>query len=110
MRHLSLSVALFMALLLPATTKAQTKIKLRQADRLASDQGAKRDFIRGNVVFAHGNTTIYCDSAYFNRKANSVEAFGNVRMQMANDTIIGRRLRYNGNTSQADFQPVFRED
>jgi lipopolysaccharide export system protein LptA len=35
-----------------------------------------------------------------------LEAFGNVRMQIANDILTGRQLKYDGNTQQADLQPA----
>lgn len=107
MKPLLLSIILFV-MLLPATTWAQTKIKLQQADRYTtkSVKGTTIDRFKGNVVFTHGTTTIHCDSAYFNKKANSLEAFGNVRMQIANEVLTGRHLKYDGNTRQADLQPV----
>ncbi len=105
MKPLVLSIILFV-MLIPATSWAQTKIKLQQADRYApkSVRGTAIDRFKGNVVFTHGNTTIHCDSAYFNKKANSLEAFGNVRMQIADDILTGRKLKYDGNTRQADMQ------
>ena len=107
MKPLLLSVILFV-MLVPATASAQTKIKLRQADHSASQtfKGTVIDRFKGNVIFHHGNTTIHCDSAYFNKKANSLEAFGNVRLQIADDILTGRQLKYDGNTGQADLQPV----
>lgn len=107
MKPLLLSTILFV-MLVPATSWAQTKIKLQQADHYTtkSVKGAAIDRFKGNVIFTHGTTTIHCDSAYFNKKANSLEAFGNVRMQIADDILTGRRLKYDGNTGQADLQPV----
>ncbi|MBT1710983.1 hypothetical protein KK062_22260 [Fulvivirgaceae bacterium PWU5] len=107
MKPLLLSIILFV-MLVPATSSAQTKIKLQQADQYTtkSVKGTAIDRFMGNVIFTHGNTTIHCDSAYFNKKANSLEAFGNVRMQIADDILTGRQLKYDGNTRQADLQPV----
>ena len=111
MKLLILPIALFVTLLLPATTWAQTKIKVQQADQLTTKKvkGITQDHLKGNVIFTHGNTTIHCDSAYFNTKANNLEAFGNVRMQIAADKFTGSRLTYDGNTRQADLQPVAAE-
>ena len=108
MKPLVLSLILFVMLLMPATTWAQTKIKLQQADHYTTKivKSTAVDRLKGNVIFTHGNTTIHCDSAYFNKKANSLEAFGNVRMQIADDILTGRQLKYDGNTRQADFQPI----
>jgi lipopolysaccharide assembly outer membrane protein LptD (OstA) len=107
MKHPLLSLMLFAMMLLPATSWAQTRIKLKQADHLASSRNPTTiDRIRGNVVFIHDSTTIHCDSAWFNRKENSIEAFGNVRIQIGNDTMTGTRLKYDGNTNKAVLHSV----
>lgn len=107
MNPLLLPIILCM-MLVHGTTMAQTKINLQQADRYTQKRvkDTTIDRFKGNVVFTHGNTTIHCDSAYFNKKANSLEAFGNVRMQIADDILTGRHLKYDGNTRQADLQPA----
>ena len=56
------------------------------------------------VVFTQKNTTIYCDSAFFYRKSNSMEAFGRVRIVDDSVTITSRELYYDGNARQAKLR------
>jgi lipopolysaccharide assembly outer membrane protein LptD (OstA) len=108
MKQNLLSIILAAALLFPVTSWAQTKIHLKQADHLATRpvNNGTLDIIKGNVIFTHDNTTIYCDSAYINKKTNRLEAFGNVRMQIGSDILSGRRLKYNGDTKEAQLEPI----
>lgn len=73
---------------------------------LHADMGAHDDFINpdvevltGNVRFRHAGAFLYCDSAHYYPKTNSLFAFGNVHMEQG-DTIFlyGARLYYEGNT------------
>lgn len=87
-----------------ATAYAQKKVKLQGADILR--QGKKGDVrfqrLIGNVVFVQNQTTIYCDSAHFYRKENSVEAYGRVRIIEGDSiTITGSRLVYDGDEKTA---------
>lgn len=53
----------------------------------------------GNVKLLHGTDTLYCDSAYFFTKKNSVEAFGNVWVRQLDGTEASADyMRYNGRT------------
>lgn len=55
--------------------------------------------LKGNVKLLHGSDTLYCDSAYFYTKRNSVEAFGDVVVRQADGTeAIADYMRYNGGT------------
>src|SRR5688572_5197743 len=88
-------------------THAQKRVRLKDADVLRS--GKKGDVrvqrLIGNVVFTQNETTIYCDSAHFYRKENSVEAFGKVRIIEGDSiTITGSRLIYNGDDKTAKFR------
>jgi lipopolysaccharide export system protein LptA len=51
----------------------------------------------GHVVFKHNNDLMYCDSAYFYKARNSLEAFGKVHL-IHNDSVnlFGDYLKYNG--------------
>jgi len=96
-----------MASLLVALVSAsygQKKVRLRDADELKSGKKGEQRLI-GNVVFVQNQTTIYCDSAHFYRKENSVEAFGKVRIVEGDSiTITGSRLIYDGNAKTAKFR------
>ena len=93
--------------LLATDADAQKKVRLKGADDLRSGRKGEQRFQRliGNVVFTQNETTIYCDSAHFYRKENSVEAFGNVRIVEGDSiTITGSRLIYNGDDKTAQFR------
>jgi lipopolysaccharide export system protein LptA len=59
----------------------------------------------GNVVFEHEGARMYCDSAYFYSKRNSLDAFNHVYINQG-DTVhlYGDRLYYNGNTRIAQVR------
>lgn len=84
--------------------KKQTKIFLEYADSVTFDQKLTPDYriLRGDVVFRHDSSYMYCDSAYFYEKNNSLEAFSNVRMEQGDTLFIyGNWLFYDGNTQLA---------
>lgn len=95
-----------MAVLLTTVISAhgQKRVKLKDADLLKGGKKGEQRLI-GNVVFVQNQTTIYCDSAYFYRKENSVEAFGHVRIIEGDSiTITGSHLLYNGDTKIAKLR------
>ena len=58
--------------------------------------------LRGNVIFRHDSALMYCDSAYFFDKENSLHAFSNVRFVQGDSlTGYGDALYYDGNTKIA---------
>ena len=58
--------------------------------------------ISGNVRFRHENAYLYCDSAHFFPKSNSLYAFGNVHMEQGDTLFLyGAWLFYDGNTQLA---------
>lgn len=84
--------------------QAQTMVYLEHSETLHFDQKRVADaqILRGNVVFRHDSAWMYCDSAYFYDKTNSLDAFGHVRF-VQGDTLMGYgdKLYYNGNTKLA---------
>ena len=97
----------FVMLTLVTTAFGQKRVKLKDADVLRSGQSGDVRFQRliGNVVFVQNETTIYCDSAHFYRKENSVEAFGNVKIIEGDSiTITGSRLIYDGDQKTAKLR------
>ena len=72
----------------PGTKKEKTKVYLLHSDILRFDEAANPDaqILEGSVVFRHDSVYMYCDSAYFFEKSNSLEAFGNVKMNQG-DTL-----------------------
>ena len=56
----------------------------------------------GDIVFRRDSMYMYCDSAYFFTKKNSLQAFGNVRMEQGDTLFLyGDYLDYNGDTNMA---------
>lgn len=52
-----------------------------------------------DVKLLHGSDTLYCDSAFFYKNKNSVEAFGDVVVRQADGTeAFADYMRYQGNT------------
>ena len=90
------------------STLAQKKVKLKQADQLRSGkdkEGNKFERVIGNVIFIQNKTTIYCDSAYFFKSQNSIEAFGKIRITEGDSVnITGNKLEYDGNTKKAKLR------
>ena len=81
-----------------------TTVYLEHADILFFDEAINTDaqILRGNVRFRHDNSYMYCDSAYYFKANNSLEAFSNVRMEQGDTLFVyGDHLLYDGNTQLA---------
>jgi lipopolysaccharide export system protein LptA len=86
---------------------AQKKVKLRQADLAKGGRknGERYERLLGNVIFTQKETTIFCDSAHFYKKQNSLEAYGKVRITEGDSVnITGRKLEYDGNKKLAKLR------
>ncbi|RAW01036.1 OstA-like protein [Pseudochryseolinea flava] len=87
---------------------AQKKLDIKHADKLKggkTPEGEKFGKLIGNVVLVQNKTTIYCDSAYFFKAKNYVEAFGKVRITEGDSvTITGGKLEYDGNSKVAQLR------
>lgn len=87
-----------------AIASAQSMVYLEQSETLNFDEQRLPDaqILKGNVRFRHEDALMFCDSAYFYEKTNSLDAFGHVRM-IQGDTLFGYGdvLYYNGNTKLA---------
>ncbi len=91
----------------PASAFAQKTIRLLHSDSLNYDQSRNNaaKILRGNVVFKHDDAILYCDSAYFYESANSLDAYGHVRMLQGDSIFVyGEILFYNGNTRIAELK------
>ncbi|MDH6535045.1 hypothetical protein D0T51_06110 [Parabacteroides sp. 52] len=88
----------------PDSAATTTYIYVEGADSLLHDQKLHPNIqiLMGNVIFRHDSSYMYCDSAYFNEVANSLEAFSNVRMEQGDTLFVyGNYLFYDGNTQMA---------
>lgn len=75
------------------------KVFLEYADELIADEKLTPDFqvLRGNVKFRKEGMWMYCDSAYFYEKTNSIDAFGNVKMEQGDTLFVyADELYYDG--------------
>src|SRR6187551_1918975 len=103
MRIPALVIIFLMVILTPAL--AQKRVQLQKgAGKLIGGvrNGERIERVIDNVVFVQNTTTIYCDSAWFYRSKNMVEAFGRVRIVEGDSiTITAGHLEYDGNTKRA---------
>lgn len=72
------------------------KVVLDYADSLIFDQRINPDYqiLKGNVRFHRGGMLMFCDSAYFYEQSNSMDAFGNVRMEQGDTLFVFSDLMY----------------
>ena len=86
---------------------AQSMVYLERSETLSFDEARLPDvqILKGDVCFRHDSVLMYCDSAYFFEKQNSLHAFGHVHL-LQGDSIegFGDVLYYNGNTKLARFR------
>ena len=82
-------------------------VYLENCETLSFDEKRLHDaqILRGDVRFRHDSALMFCDSAYFYDKANSLDAFGHVRM-IQGDTLFGfaDRMYYDGNSKFVRFR------
>jgi lipopolysaccharide export system protein LptA len=104
-RNILLFIAIFSSLIVFSQSK--TQIQLVRAERLDYDEGVMIGVKRiiGNVVFEHDGAYLYCDSAWLYDKTNSVDAYGEILIQV-NDSvsITGDFVNYDGNTRIANIE------
>ncbi|MDR3653588.1 MAG: OstA-like protein [Paludibacter sp.] len=88
----------------PLANKKATLVYLENSETLTFNKQFSPDIqvLKGNVRFRHDNALLYCDSAYFFEKANSLNAFGHVRIVQGDTLFVyGDKLYYDGNTKLA---------
>ena len=79
--------------------KGDDKVYLDHADELMFDQYRKPgvQIVKGHVRFRYQDTTLSCDSAYFNQQRNTFQAFGHVNMKKRGGiTLTCDRATYDG--------------
>jgi hypothetical protein len=83
------------------TKKTNVKlVYLEKSETLSYDEHRLPgiQILNGNVRFRHDDALMYCDSAYFYENVNSIDAFGNVRIEQGDTLFIyGDKLYYDGN-------------
>ncbi|MCF0218339.1 MAG: hypothetical protein HUK14_01020 [Muribaculaceae bacterium] len=89
---------------IPSQNRHQpNKVFLEHSDFLLQEESTPDyQILRGNVQFRKGDMFMYCDSAYFYESTNSIDAFGNIRMEQGDTLFVyGDELNYNGLTDLA---------
>ena len=89
-----------------AAQPAKSKVYLLHSDVLKkSKDNPNAQILVGNVSFRHDSIYMFCDSACFYEKTNSLEAFHNVKF-VQGDTLFlyGDYLFYDGNTQLAQVR------
>ncbi len=80
------------------------RVHIDKADVLRHDDkiGKNTQSLNGNVRLSHGNTILYCDSAYMYNDSNVVICYGSIHV-VQNDSVhlYGNRLTYLGNQNLA---------
>lgn len=79
-------------------------IYMENADLISFNQLLRPDvqILNGNVRFRHDDAVMTCDSAYFYRNSNSMDAFSNVKIVQGDTLFVyGDKLYYDGNTKLA---------
>lgn len=79
--------------------KKKTRVDLLYADQAQADKQLRPDIqvLIGSVRLKHDSMYMFCDSALIYEKSNTVEAFGNVRMEQGDTLFIyGDYLYYDG--------------
>lgn len=84
-------------------------IQLVKADRMdvVTINGEKINKFKGNVVFKHYKTLLYCDSAYqFDKdKQKELEAFGQIKIVQSDSILLsGNHLLYDANSQKATMK------
>lgn len=85
---------------------AKSKVFLLHSDVLKKNkENPEAQILVGDVAFRHDSIYMYCDSACFYEKSNSLEAFDNVKM-VQGDTLFlyGDYLFYDGNAQIAQVR------
>ena len=87
----------------------QDKIFLEYADSLyrINDRydTVERQILKGDVKFRQAGMWMFCDSAYYYPQLNSLDAFGNVRMEQGDTLFVyADKLFYDGNSRLAKLK------
>lgn len=107
MNFKSTFLALFLVCFSFGAVYSQTKVQLKQADKLEGAVRNNEQFqkLLGDVILTQNTTTIFCDSAYLFKTTNRVEAFGHVKITDGDSvTITSKRLEYDGNEKLAKLR------
>ena len=92
-------------------SRAGKKINLEHADDLNYDGILHPEYqlLTGNVRFRHEGAKLFCDSAHYFQKTNSLYAYGNVHMEQGDTLFLyGAWMYYDGTTKLAQVREKVR--
>ncbi len=104
------SILLFVCVFAGSTQKLsgrKTVIEMLNSDTMGRRENLGPDIqiLKGNVSLLHDSTFMYCDSAYLNRKLNTLQAFDNIRIEQGDTLFIyGDYLVYEGDIKLAKLR------
>ncbi|NDV97207.1 hypothetical protein D0T84_20205 [Dysgonomonas sp. 521] len=86
--------------------KSQPKvIEIIFSKTVSKRAGSDIQILKDSVIFLHDGAYLYCDSAYYDEKANAFEAFSNVRMEQGDTLFLyGNYMHYEGNSKLVMFR------
>ena len=99
-------ILLGMILLWPATAQRKGRKIDYTAKTLTTGKlnGEKFQKLLNNVVFVQKETTVTCDSSFYYKRRNVMEAFGHVKIVDDSVTIISEELVYDGDSRDAELR------
>jgi len=71
---------------------------------VGKEKGEKFQKLLENVVFTQQETVVYCDSSYYFKKKNVMEAYSNVKIVDDSVTITSDRLTYDGELRSSELR------
>lgn len=95
-------LAVFVSLSLQAQEKKKILLKSANILEYIKPENPDVQFLKGNVVFEHDNSLLYCDSALLYVNKNAMDAYGHVHVKVSDTTqIYGDKLHYDGDKKMA---------
>ncbi len=101
---------LFVLLLICAMLPLAAQRKARKIDYKAKTltvgkrEGQKFQKLLNEVVFTQKETTVYCDSSFYFKRRNIMEAYGHVKIVDDSTVITSEELIYDGDTRDAELR------
>lgn len=104
-RYLVIIILALLPCLAFSQNKKSKRIKYR-AEKLTVGKrnGEKFQKLLDKVVFTQEETTVYCDSSYYFKKRNVMEAYSHVKIVDDSVTITSDRLDYDGNSRTSELR------
>jgi lipopolysaccharide assembly outer membrane protein LptD (OstA) len=89
----------------PADSVQKTKIFIENSDKSVVYKEQQREVMSGNVKLRLDSSYLFCDTAFYLQSQQTLEAFGNVRMEQGDTVFVyGKYLFYDGNMNLAQLR------